>query len=748
MAKNINLAFQLTADTSGLAAGASRADAELSKVGASAKATSAEFRAAAKITKEVQTPTEKYAQSIGRLDALMQKGLLTQEVYGRAVAKADDELQAATSDANKVATQLGVVESVVNRVSAAFQNVGDAVGSISSAGSSVIRFGEDFARASAEIIAATTAWRLFNSITKGFRTPEGIWGIATGLSRALVVIKLAEVGLKQVGIEAGGAADFATKASLAFGAFKVGKLYGLDKQFAPLLATLSASLPAALARLGVPIATTSAAMSSLGAVGSLIGGQLTKVALMSIPGFGQLAATVYVVGKAFLGARERAYEMAAAITAGTVSLEQLNGQLGAIQAQQVDNLAFSMEEVTAAGERSESAFSGLADVFVTPFIGAFAAIQSGLAGFTDGISGVVEGITSIASPIAQAIAPVFTLIGTLIEGVLKFAGVMMEGLGIVLKVAGAVVNTFLSPFIAGLTNVVETIRSGMNAAFGYIGERIDWASKKIKEFYAYMSKVPIIGGAFASGETPAEQVPAGAEAAAATADDGALKERQRAADEMARLDSEEEQRQQRSVTRQTDQFFEATRAAEQFGEAGRAAADEYQSGLMELNRQLEAGQINEETYNREAEKRRQTYNDQIKGIEERQAAEKKAAEDAAREQERAAQEAQKNAEEKAREQERVAKEMASIDEKMAAKQEEIDKVNAERSAALDGKSNESLKANDIRSSEGISQYLALATGREDPAIEEYRKQSAKLEEIRKELRALNQEKVDILGAAA
>jgi hypothetical protein len=48
----------------------------------------------------------------------------------------------------------------------------------------------------------------------------------------------------------------------------------------------------------------------------------------------------------------------------------------------------------------------------------------------------------------------------------------------------------------------------------------------------------------------------------------------------------------------------------------------------------------------------------------------------------------------------------------------------------------------------MAQFLALATGREDPAIAEYRKQTQKLDEIRGELRALQQEKVDILGAAA
>jgi hypothetical protein len=54
----------------------------------------------------------------------------------------------------------------------------------------------------------------------------------------------------------------------------------------------------------------------------------------------------------------------------------------------------------------------------------------------------------------------------------------------------------------------------------------------------------------------------------------------------------------------------------------------------------------------------------------------------------------------------------------------------------------------VRSSQGMSQFLALATGREDPAIAEYRKQTQKLEELKAELRALQQEKVEILGGAA
>jgi hypothetical protein len=111
--------------------------------------------------------------------------------------------------------------------------------------------------------------------------------------------------------------------------------------------------------------------------------------------------------------------------------------------------------------------------------------------------------------------------------------------------------------------------------------------------------------------------------------------------------------------------------------------------------------------------------------------------------------AQRENEQKLRDAEaKRAEEAAKIQDKADEKQIEIMKMQLERANALGGKSNEALKANDVRSSEGMSQFLALASGREDPAIAEYRKQTAKLEEMKAELRALNQQAVDILGAAA
>ena len=622
MAQKLDLAFQLTANADGMAAGVAKADRELSQVGASAKATSAEFRQAAKITAELRTPTEKYADTIGKLDKMMQKGLLSQDVYGRAVAKADAELQAATSTMDEMASKAGIAERVVNGLSGAIGGIGDATKSVADAGVSVIAFGKDIAYTYLQ-------WKVFSAI----RNPAGLKDFAIGALKGAMAARTMILAAKALGV------------GLALGGGAAG----------------------------------TAAAAVLGLSNPLIGGALLALNL----------------GKAFLNAKDRALEMASGITAGTVSLEALNAEMGQLQAQQVDNLAFAMEEATAAGERSESAFAGLADVFVTPFIGAFAAIQSGLAGFTDGISGVVEGVTSILSPIAQVFAPIATLLGTVVEGVLKLAGVLGEALGIVLKVAGAVVQTFLSPFIVGLTNVVEAIRGGMNAAFDFIGERIDWASQKIKDFYAYMSKVPIIGRAFASGERPMAQAAAGAEQASADAG-------------TATQDNLDAVLEEYKIRRENEQAIEDTRR--------KASADQLEADLSGYGE-------------------RRAMEQQIADANKQAAQDKLDADLEAYGVQRAM---QQQIEEFDRERQ----------EKVAEKQAEIDKFTAERMSSLGGKSSESLKATDVRSSEGMSQFIALATGREDPAIAEYRKQTQKLEELKAELRALGQQQVDILGAAA
>ena len=90
--------------------------------------------------------------------------------------------------------------------------------------------------------------------------------------------------------------------------------------------------------------------------------------------------------------------------------------------------------------------------------------------------------------------------------------------------------------------------------------------------------------------------------------------------------------------------------------------------------------------------------------------------------------------------EKKQKKIAELNEKYADKAADIE---ADRVSGLARTSSEALIGNDLRSSEGMSQFLALATGREDPAIEEYRKQLRELQDIKREIAKANAPAVEI-----
>lgn len=89
-----------------------------------------------------------------------------------------------------------------------------------------------------------------------------------------------------------------------------------------------------------------------------------------------------------------------------------------------------------------------------------------------------------------------------------------------------------------------------------------------------------------------------------------------------------------------------------------------------------------------------------------------------------------------------AEDIIKLEEKYA---EEAGKIEEERVKELSKTSSKSVKANDVRTSEGASELLRFVTGQQDPAIEEYRKQTAKLDEIRKEIAKTAAKPVEILS---
>ena len=92
---------------------------------------------------------------------------------------------------------------------------------------------------------------------------------------------------------------------------------------------------------------------------------------------------------------------------------------------------------------------------------------------------------------------------------------------------------------------------------------------------------------------------------------------------------------------------------------------------------------------------------------------------------------------------KTAERIRDLNEQYAQRAAEIE---AERIDALSQVSQQTVQATDVRTSEGASEFLRLATGREDPAISEYRKQLSELQKMAREIGKLGGV-VDIVGAA-
>jgi hypothetical protein len=92
---------------------------------------------------------------------------------------------------------------------------------------------------------------------------------------------------------------------------------------------------------------------------------------------------------------------------------------------------------------------------------------------------------------------------------------------------------------------------------------------------------------------------------------------------------------------------------------------------------------------------------------------------------------------------KTAEQIRDLNEQYAQRAAEIE---ADRLDALSQVSQQTVQATDVRTSEGASEFLRLATGREDPAIGEYRKQLSELQKIAREIGKLGGV-VDIVGAA-
>jgi len=620
---------------------------EFNKLGEAVKDESEAFARAAAITESVVTPTERLRAKMAELDAQLAAGRITADTYALATKEVEREfggldrtLSVVEERTGKVAGVFNNVGDSFNAVSGAAEGVGAAVRTISEAGSAVVKLGFDIAQ-------ATAAFKVFRFVTQNYNVPQGILGVVLNLGKFVTVIKVAEVVAGQFGADLSGVADAATKASIVFAGFKIGGLVGLDKVLAPTITAIGTALPVALARVGIPFAATNVAAGLLSA-------GFTRLLAFSIPGFGQLAATAYVVAKAFTASRETADELAASVAATNeeakrlgVTFQDLQIQklldagrtsedvaklglaLSTIDARQLDDLALANERASKAANDSQLALGAVAATVSKTFVGAFAALSNGVASVSEGFTDIVAGVNAIADPIASVLRPFFTLIGSGVQAVLQLVGAVGSAVGAILRFTGVVLKIGLTPVIVLFNRFADTIRLGVGAAFEWFSERIEWVQGQITGLQEFFASLPFFGEAFASSQGGVfRSIEATAEETKA-----AVKATEEATKEAAKAAEKAQEDMTRAFERSRESLDEVIAKSAEFGQAGFDAAFQFQDALAELDRQADENELNAEQYTRGVANATAEYERQIEVIKQVQEASKKAADEAKKQRE-------------------------------------------------------------------------------------------------------------------
>lgn len=434
-----------------------------------------------------------------------------------------------------------------------------------------------------------------------------------------------------------------------------------------------------------------------------------------------------------------------------------------------------LEDIGRGADSLQTAFSGLGRQLVLPFAGLVAGVEKALAD-------VIGGVSAVIAPLGDAVAPFLDILGAVVQTIGGF-------IGVALKLIGSVLEPLALAFRLG-GEAVAFLADGLDYLFTKVNQGID----AFRAFFGLPEFGVISSGAAESAAAIEEMTTASqnfaneiANAAEKAADfgqagfDAALKY-QESLEEINALKEEGEYTEEQAAEaarRANEVFEERIDLLKKQAEEQKKAAEEAKKAAEEDQRRIEqfrqSGLSSQEKEQEEAAQTVLAIQREQSRIEQEIAAARAAGDQAAidagaarlaqldQEEARAADiasgEAARRAEAAEKEKEYQGK-LADMraefvrneikrQEEIAGKRDEYNQklaeMEAERLDKLAKTNQKALQASDIRSG-GIAQVIALATGREDPAVEESRKQRKTLENIEKEIRKLGGT-VDIVGAA-
>ena len=429
------------------------------------------------------------------------------------------------------------------------------------------------------------------------------------------------------------------------------------------------------------------------------------------------------------------------------ALERFSATISGVDVERLAGVDDSFDDI-------RTALQGLSQNLLTPFAGLADGVASAIADAIGGFTNLLEPILRRIQPFIDAIGDGFTAVGEVIYDAATFAGDTLEAFFSIVERLGTIVGTAVGSTIGyvadlvsgwveftGLGGVISSVTSTIAGAFNGL-----WSGIKnvVSSVGGFIEKVLQFAEDWLGIERGVEQA------------NDAYKEQAKVvqqvaeeSDKKAKAEQEAARKAVEANTKIVDSLLEQLQIEEQFGgDSGRFKAaknvEAIEKEISRVREEVEKARAAGDTESEKAGMQRLAQLDQIQAQQEDiasgAAADRKRA---AEEQKRLDDEQRKRDEDRRKLLEDNGKKIAEAQKKYIEASFELEKKRIEELSQL---RRGALEIGDIRTSAGSAAFLDLASGRQDPAIEEYRKQRKELEQINKNIKELKIQKAEILGA--
>jgi chromosome segregation ATPase len=431
------------------------------------------------------------------------------------------------------------------------------------------------------------------------------------------------------------------------------------------------------------------------------------------------------------------------------ALERFSATISAVDVERLAGVDDSFDDI-------RTALQGLSQNLLTPFAGLADGVASAIADAIGGFTNLLEPILDRITPFLDAIGEGFTAVGEVIYDAATFAGDTLETLFSVIERLGTIVGAAVGSTLGyvadlvsgwveftGLGTVISSVTSAISAAFNGLWNGI---KNVVGQVGGFIEQVLQFAEDWLGIERGVEKTNESYEKQAEV-----VKQVAEEADKKAKAEQEAAQKVIDANKRIADSLLEQLEIDEQFGgDSARFKAaknvEAIEQEIARVREEVEKARAAGDTEAERAGMQRLAQLDQIQAQQEDiasgAAAARKAAEE---EQKRIDADRKKRDEERQKLLESNAKDIAKAEEKYSEEWFELEK---ERISELNELRLGAIDIADIRTAEGAAAFLDLASGRTDPAIEEYRKQRKELEGLRKDITKLIGQRAEILGGAA